>query len=191
MKFWLDNFYKNVLETSCSKYSESIPLEDGMKLVSDELLALREKGGSLWWVGNGGSAAVCSHLSQDVLGKLKIKSIALTDAALLTCGANDFGYENVYVHPLNILMTEGDLIIAISSGGNSQNILNACELAKARNVKIISLSGFSDQNKLKNLDHFLHFHLNSDSYGHVEVGHELLLHCIIENSSKSVSLECE
>ncbi|KAB8036818.1 SIS domain-containing protein [Silvanigrella paludirubra] len=141
---------------------------------------VKASGNRVWWVGNGGSAAMCSHLSQDLMNKLKIKSLFLNDPALITCMANDFGYENVYSKPLNLMAEPNDILIAISSSGNSQNILSCVQLAKSKDMKVISLSGFSNENKLWNTYSDISFYLNSQLYGIVEVGHEALIHAIIE-----------
>lgn len=135
---------------------------------------------SIFWVGNGGSAGICSHLSQDMMNKLGIKSYCFNDPSLMTCMTNDYGYKNVYARPLALYASENDILIAISSSGNSENILNAVEAANKKNMRIITLSGFKGDNKLWNSNSDTSFLIISDLFGIVEVSHEALLHGVIE-----------
>jgi len=182
---WLRDFYEKLNQTVCKADGEIIPLEDAMTRVQELLISLRARDGALWWVGNGGSAAICSHLAQDVMGKLDIRSIAISDAAMLTCSANDFGYASVYSYPLEKMAREGDMVIMISSSGKSDNIIQVSELAHSKGLNTVCLSGFSADNRLFSEYTDVAFYLPSDSYGMVEVGHELLLHCLIETLQES------
>jgi len=141
---------------------------------------VKEKKSNVWWVGNGGSSAICSHLSQDVLNKLGIKSFCFSDASLVTCMANDFGYEDVYSKPLTVYLQKNDLLIAISSSGESKNILNCVDYAKKNNINVITLSAFDKNNQLWNRDAALSLFLECDLYGHAEIGHAALCHAVIE-----------
>jgi D-sedoheptulose 7-phosphate isomerase len=136
---------------------------------------------NIWWVGNGGSSAICSHLSQDMLNKLGARSFFLGDVSLMTCMANDFGYENVYFQPLKKLAKPEDLLIAISSSGNSDNILLCAEMALERGMKLITLSGFKDDNRLWNMKSDLSFFVPADLFGLVELTHEAILHGVVES----------
>ena len=157
-----------------------VSLEVAFEEVQRLLRRTRKSDGALWWVGNGGSAAICSHLSQDVVAKLHLRSFAFTDAALLTCMANDFGYSEVYAQPLREMARPGDMMIAISSSGNSPNILNSAALARDRRLQLVTLSGFSKENKLWQVPADVAFYLPSSLYGVVEVAHMTLLHGLIE-----------
>ncbi len=136
---WLDNFNKVILNSRSRKKSEDIPLQQGMEELAILFRKVHESHSSVWWVGNGGSSAICSHLAQDILNKLKIKSFFCGDTALLTCMANDFGYENVYKKPLAMFMEQGDLLIAISSSGNSANI-TGCAYTQSELYGIVELA---------------------------------------------------
>jgi len=177
---WLLNLNKAILNTDCKKNNISISLDDGTrkagKIIQEKLIT----GSSIWWVGNGGSAAMCSHLSQDMLNKLSAKSMIISDPSLITCMANDFGYKNVYYRPLSVLSEPGDLLIAISSSGNSENILLCADMAIAKGMDIITLSGLDTKNRLWNMKSNLSFFVASNLYGIVEVAHEAILHSVIE-----------
>ncbi len=177
---WIAQLFEAVEQTQTRVGGKAVPLAEAERAVQRLLTEARERDGALWWAGNGGSAAICAHLAQDVMGKLNLRSMAFSDAALLTCCANDFGYDQVYVRPLEEMARRGDVLIAISSSGNSDNILNAVDAARRLGLAVVALSGFAPDNRLNRAPAEVSFHLPSALYGVVEVGHELLLHGIIE-----------
>lgn len=136
----------------------------------------------IYLIGNGGSSGIVSHGAIDFLNACGFKAHALTDNSMLTCMANDYGYENVFSQPLKTLISNNDVIIAISSSGNSKNIINACKLAKSRGAIVITFSGFQQDNELRKLGHF-NFWINCNDYGIVEIGHALLLHHLTDQLS--------
>jgi D-sedoheptulose 7-phosphate isomerase len=144
------------------------------KLV-DLLIGLREKGGMLYVLGNGGSAAVASHAVTDFFNAGKIRATTVHDSSLLTCMANDFGYEAAYARILSLLAKPSDVLVAISSSGRSPNITNAVITFRDAGGIVITLSGFSAENALRKLGHH-NIWLNSSDYGFVEVGHQFVLH---------------
>ena len=104
-------------------------------------------GNTIYWCGNGGSASDSNHLSTELVSRFKknrksLSSISLSsDSCLLTCIANDFGYENVFSRQLEGLGKKGDVLVALSTSGNSQNILNVLKIANQMDIKTISLLG--------------------------------------------------
>ena len=102
---------------------------------------------------------------------------------MLTCIANDYGYENVFSQPLDTLIDENDVLIAVSSSGNSMNIVNACQKAKEKGAIVLSFSGFKSDNKLRTQGDY-NFWLNDMHYGRVEIGHSLLIHYITDKIEK-------
>ena len=106
-----------------------------------------KRGGTLFWCGNGGSAADSQHLAAELVGRFKkdrkaLRSIALTtDTSVLTCVANDYSYEDIFSRQLEALARSGDVLIAISTSGNSENILRALIAAEELGVKTIALLG--------------------------------------------------
>ena len=105
-----------------------------------------KSGGTIFWCGNGGSAADSQHLAAELIGRYKlerkaISSIALTtDSSILTAISNDFGFEFVYSRQLEGLAREGDLLIALTTSGNSESILNAVQTAKALKISTVLLT---------------------------------------------------
>ncbi|MDM8536550.1 SIS domain-containing protein [Desulfobacterales bacterium HSG17] len=177
---WLEILNKTIGSAKCRINDKEVSFVEGLGAVTDLLRYASEFANTVWWVGNGGSAAICSHLSQDMMNKLGIKSYCFNDSSLMTCMANDYGYENVYARPLTVHASENDILIAISSSGNSANILNAVDVATKENMQIITLSGMKEDNKLWNTKSNVSFWVSSDLYGIVEVSHEAILHGIIE-----------
>jgi len=133
----------------------------------------------IFFLGNGGSNSICSHMMEDY-GKMgRFKTFAFSDAALITCYANDYGYEQAMAEYLKLHVEPGDMLVAISSSGNSKNITNAVEVAKAQGGKVITLSGFSPDNRLRGMGD-LNFYLESNSYGIVECYHQVILHIVLD-----------
>lgn len=134
-------------------------------------------------LGNGGSSAIASHISQDYTKKLKKRSYTFSDASRLTCYTNDYGYETAYTQFLKEFVTEEEtLVVLISSSGNSQNIINCAEWCETKsNIKTITLTGFDSENKLRiaNLkNRLINFWVDSKDYGIVECVHMIFLHMV-------------
>ncbi|MBN8555173.1 MAG: SIS domain-containing protein [Deltaproteobacteria bacterium] len=178
---WLSNLSDRLQSTQARIDGQNVSLDEGLEKIIEVFISLRARNGALWWVGNGGSNGLCQHLSQDVLNKLKIRSLSFAETPLITCMANDFGYKEVYSRPLTTLAQPGDALIAISSSGKSENILNCVELAHQKNMSLITLSGFNSDNPLWNKKSDVSFYISSNLYGLVEVGHEAILHSAIES----------
>jgi D-sedoheptulose 7-phosphate isomerase len=177
---WLETLGAISQTAKCRLGGKDATLAAGYARITKLFRSTREQQGTIWWVGNGGSCAICSHLAQDTLNKLAVRSQVLSDASLMTCMANDFGYAEVYARPLRQLARPGDALVAISSSGNSQNIINCADLAVERDLGLITLSAFDESNTLWNHASDVALFLPLDLYGLAEVGHEALLHAAIE-----------
>lgn len=162
-----------------STSTEAIEAQEALEMAHFLLHQVSQMGGIVYVVGNGGSCGIASHFCTDLLRTLEISAATFTDSNILTCFANDFGYENVYKIPLLRNLKASDLLVVISSSGKSPNIVEAAKVAKERKVPVIGLSGFSSQNPLRRLGD-LNFWLDSDDYGLVEMGHFFLLHSIVD-----------
>ena len=177
---WIEQLHTAITDSRCRVKGKDVSLSAGLEAVTDTLRLARLENVGVWWVGNGGSAALCSHLSQDLLNKIGLRSMTMSDAALLTCMANDYGYAEIYRKPLTVLAREGDVLIAVSSSGNSENILRCVDLAQDKGMTVITVSGFSANNPLRERPAEVSLYLPCELYGHAEVGHEALLHSVIE-----------
>jgi D-sedoheptulose 7-phosphate isomerase len=121
-------------------------------------------------IGNGGSAAIASHMQNDLCKAVRMRALVFTEQSLLTALANDDGYPTAYETLMNLWAEADDLLIAISSSGQSENILRCARAARNAGARIITLSGFAANNPLRSLGD-VNFYIPSDSYGHVELAH--------------------
>jgi len=146
-------------------------------------------GGTIFWCGNGGSAADSQHLAAELIGRYKlerkaISSIALTtDTSILTAISNDFGFEFVFSRQLEGLAHEGDVLIALTTSGNSQSILNAVEKAKELNVKSVL---FTSTKYLGNHADFI-LRVESTKTEQIQHAHTAIGHVICELIESSLS----
>lgn len=155
--------------------SESSALEQ----IFNMLQQVQDQQGIAYVIGNGGSAGIASHFSTDLIKALKIPSATLYDSNIITCLSNDYGYEEVFSYPLERLLKPNDLLVAISSSGQSSNILKAVETALRKSVKVITLSGFLEQNPLRSMGD-LNVWVDRCHYGFVEMSHFIILHTIVD-----------
>uniref|UniRef100_UPI004047DA73 SIS domain-containing protein n=1 Tax=Algoriphagus sp. TaxID=1872435 RepID=UPI004047DA73 len=130
-------------------------------------------------VGNGGSAAMASHVAVDFTKNAGIRSINFNEADLITCFANDFGYEHWVSQSLKFYADAGDLVILISSSGKSLNIVNGAKTAKELGLQLITLSGFNPQNPLREMGD-INFFIDSKGYNIVEMTHHIWLVAIVD-----------
>lgn len=149
--------------------------EPGITVALQILTQVRGNGGSVYVIGNGGSAAVASHAVIDLINVAKLRAFTLNEPSVLTCIVNDYGYENAYSRLLEHMARPGDVLIAISSGGRSMNIRNAATQVTSNGGSVITLSGFSQDNPLRSLGD-VNIWLDASDYGLVEVGHQFILH---------------
>lgn len=152
-----------------------------------ELLVNAYKNGKkLLLVGNGGSAADCQHIATELMIRLNhhikrpaLPAIALTtDTSNITAGGNDIGYENVFARNVEGLGNEGDVLWAISTSGNSPNIIKAIEVAKSRKMAVLGLTGLTG-GRMSNMCDVI-IKVPSDSTQRIQEGHLAIEHIICE-----------
>lgn len=146
-----------------------------MDAAAERLLEARRQARKVLVIGNGGSAAIASHMQTDLCHSLGIRGLVFNEPPLLTALANDNGYENAFQRLVDLWADPGDVLVAISSSGRSPNILNACAAAKARGVAVLSFSGFGADNPLRRQGD-LNFYVANATYGPVESAHAVLVH---------------
>jgi D-sedoheptulose 7-phosphate isomerase len=156
-----------------------VELSKGLLTAVDLVATQTAMGRKVMFIGNGGSAAIASHQAVDYWKNGGMRAIAFNDSSLLTCISNDFGYPQVFVKPVEMFADPGDVLVAISSSGRSENILSAVNTARKKECKVITMSGFAADTPLR-LRGDLNFYVVSDSYGHVEIVHLTLCHCILD-----------
>ena len=156
-----------------------LSLEQGFEWVADTARTAHNAGKKVVLIGNGGSAAVASHHAIEFLKNGGIRALSLNDPAAITALSNDFGYANVYSEQLKAQGLPGDMLIAISSSGQSVNILKSVETARAQGMTVCTLSGFQPDNLLRGRGD-VNFYVNSNQYGFVELAHHALIQAILD-----------
>ena len=165
-------------------YSDFILPETGLintlMQVKDALVKTSENGKKVIIVGNGGSAAMASHISVDLTKNAGIRSINFNEPDLITCFANDYGYEHWLEKAVEFYGDKGDVFIGISSSGSSENILNGCRAAREKKFsKVITFSGMNSENILRKLGD-INLWVNSKAYNHIENIHQFWLLAIVD-----------
>jgi D-sedoheptulose 7-phosphate isomerase len=167
-------------ETAVTSAShDAIEMGQAISRVMELAYQAHAAGNKLIFVGNGGSAAIASHMATDYSKNGNVRSLALNDGSMLTCLGNDLGYSQVFAKQIELHARPGDLVIAISSSGRSENILNAVNAARAAQCAVVTLSGFTPDNPLRGLGD-INFYLASDRYGFVEIGHLTICHAVLD-----------
>tara|TARA_B110000967_G_scaffold189968_1_gene214203 strand:- start:529 stop:1089 length:561 start_codon:yes stop_codon:yes gene_type:complete len=168
---FLQNYLKNIS-------LKIIPNKDILKKIikiKNILIDVKKKNKKVLIFGNGGSAAISSHVSVDLTKNTKIKVFNFNEADLLTCFSNDYGYEKWVEKTIEFYGEQGDVVILISSSGKSQNMLNACKASKKKKIsKIITLTGNKKNNPLSKLGD-INLWVDSDIYNHIENTHQVWL----------------
>jgi D-sedoheptulose 7-phosphate isomerase len=174
-KIFLDSYF--------SKMHKTLSLDKNLhdNIVKTKVLFEKcsKRKGRVVFFGNGGSAAIASHLSVDLNKNAKIQSISFNDPGIITCYANDFGYKNWISKTIELSLTNKDVVVLISSSGKSLNILNAAKYAKKKNIQTITLSGMSKKNNLKNMG-LINFWVDSKSYNIIETAHQFYMMAVID-----------
>lgn len=180
-----ETFIELIHAVECTGILEaSLDSTDGLAAASEVIVRNAKRGGKVLAVGNGGSSVIASHIAIDCWNNAGIRAMAFNDAALLTCISNDFGYENVFEKPIAFFADENDTLIAISSSGQSENILRAAKAARHRGCTVITLSGFRPNNPLRRLGDY-NLYVPASEYGFVEVIHQYLCHCLFDAVAKT------
>jgi D-sedoheptulose 7-phosphate isomerase len=130
-------------------------------------------------IGNGGSAAIASHMQNDLVKACGIRAMCFYDTPLLTAMSNDHGYNDAYYRQIDLWGDSGDVLVAISSSGQSQSILWPVARSKVLGVKVITLSGFKEDNPLCTKGD-VNFYIPSCDYGYVEMTHSIITHYITD-----------
>ncbi len=170
--------------TSTDHSGNNVEITTAFGKTIDLILSNQKLGGKLYFIGNGASAAIASHQAIDYWKAAGIPSMCFNDAALLTCISNDYGYEHVFEKPVEMFLHQYDTLICISSSGNSENILRAFDAAKSKKASCITLTGFDANNQLRLKNGEWNYYVSSPFYGHVEVTHHSILHCILDTIIK-------
>ncbi len=166
--------YFSVLSKAIAS-ADTLDLESASQLIKQTQVA----GGKVIIVGNGGSAAIASHVTVDLTKAAGIRAVNFNEADLLTCLSNDYGYECWVEKALEFWADPGDLAVTISSSGTSLNIVNGAQRAKSLGVGLITLSGFHSDNPLRQLGD-LNLWVDSTDFNIVETAHQAWLLAVVD-----------
>jgi D-sedoheptulose 7-phosphate isomerase len=178
-------FDENILVSNKTKELSTIIDECAKKIIA----ALKNNGKVILF-GNGGSAADAQHMAAELVGRFKIErsSIAAisltTDTSIITSIGNDYDFENIFSRQIESLGNKHDIIIAISTSGNSKNVINGVKSAKNKGIFVIALSGKSDS-ELKDLADIT-INAPSDDTARIQESHRIIIHCLCQLVEKSI-----
>ncbi len=175
------------LATYFAQYQKSIPQQgvyaDLVKL-KDWIVTAHKNGKKTIFVGNGGSAAMSSHAAVDFTKTAGIRAVNFNEADLITCFANDYGYEHWVKQALEFYADPGDVVVLISSSGKSPNMINGAQYAKSKGLLLATLSGFSGSNPLRTMGG-INLWVDSSSYNIVENTHLVWLLAVCDLAIES------
>lgn len=149
-------------------------------------LNIRDRKKSVYFIGNGASASIASHISADLAKNAGIHTEVFSDLSLITAIANDIGYEEVFAEPLRRRMNAGDMLVAISSSGQSPNIIRAVSEAVNLGGTAVTISAMKKDNAIRSLG-TLNFYVPASSYGGAETCHAAILHYWIDQMIHTIS----
>ena len=184
---------EKIITESIKKHSDVLKSidKDSILNASEAIIKTLRNGKKIFWCGNGGSASQANHLSAELVGGMYQKknkpfqSICLNvDTAFITAWSNDDSFDNIFVRQLEALSDNGDVLVVLSTSGNSSNIVNATKFAQSNNLKVISLTG-NDGGDVKNSSD-INININSDNTQRIQEMHILLGHIICEITEQSL-----
>jgi D-sedoheptulose 7-phosphate isomerase len=154
-------------------------VDEGIGSIVAWIVSLKERSGKALLIGNGGSAAIASHVQNDFCKALGVRALVFNEPPLLTAIANDDGFHDVFRRPIDLWADRDDLLIAISSSGQSENVVTAAAHAKERGCRVVTFTGFSPANRLRQVG-TLNIYVPASTYGYVEMAHSVIAHCLID-----------
>lgn len=158
-----------------TRSGEGLGPDEGFSLLCQLSEEICSNSRTQFFCGNGASAAFANHIALDWTKNGKVRTLAFSDSALLTALGNDFGGDEVFAAALRLYSQNSDLLVTISSSGNSPNILKAITTARELGMGVVTISGLRPDNRCRSLGD-LNFYIPAKTYGVVECAHQVLLH---------------
>jgi len=186
----IDGFFTESIEQFSKSYfsylKEIFDKVDLLEIRSfiEILLAARESGATIFFVGNGGSASTASHFANDLAFgtneyEKPFKAMSIVDnISVLTALGNDYGYDDIFIRQLKVYARKGDVLVGISASGNSQNLINAFEYASTSGIKTVALTAFDGGRMRKIAEYGIHIPTEKKEYGPAEDLHMILDHLV-------------
>ena len=178
---YIDALIKTLKSTEIWKktFDKCADYDDGIRLLIDRFSYHKENRSQVFFIGNGGSSAIASHMTADFMKNGGMNTYSLYDNAVTTCMGNDYGYEYIFAKPMDFLVKENDLVVAISSSGNSRNIQNAIDIAGKKKAEVVTFTGFGADNKAKQTGN-INVYVPARKYGIVESIHNIILQQVVD-----------
>ena len=177
---YLDSLSVALNGTQASLGTRSVEVEEALNQSVELLKAVQSSSGTQFFLGNGASAAFAEHMALDWTKNGGVRSLNPSSAVLLTALANDLSYQDSFATFIDRYARKGDLVVTISSSGNSENVLRAITTAQKMDCKVITLSGLKPDNASRKLGD-VNFYVPGHTYGIVECAHQVLLHMMIDS----------
>jgi D-sedoheptulose 7-phosphate isomerase len=180
----MKNYYKNYLNAHdaalagleiTGRGGALLGQDEGFDKLCEISTQIRDAGRKKYLCGNGASAAFANHMALDWTKNGGVPTHSFSDSALLTALGNDLGYEEAFSAPLSWYAKSGDLLITISSSGNSPNIVKTIEVARSKGMGVVTFSGLKPDNASRQLGD-INLYIPAKTYGIVECAHQVLLH---------------
>lgn len=167
------------------------PQAGAIQHLAEQMASAALAGKTFFWMGNGGSAADAQHLSAELVGRFKLErpaiaSVALhTDTSVMTCLSNDYDYSVIFARQLQALCRPGDVVVGISTSGNSENVLQGLKVAQAKGAMTVGLTGAAGGQMATLCDHCVQ--VPSDDTARIQEAHILIGHSLCQVVEQAVA----
>lgn len=176
---YIDDCLKAINSVEITSGKDQISKDEMLNLLADKIDDVKNNDKKIFFCGNGASCTMAEHMSADFFKNAKINTETSSETSYLTAVTNDLGGEHIFSHRIERVGEKGDMLVAISSSGNSPNIVNAINVAKEKGIFVMTLTGIKDDNKSRKLGD-INIYLDLPTYGLVEAVHPLILHMILD-----------
>ena len=179
-KNYTNSIHHSISSIEVSDFSDTcLSPQAGFEKLCEYSSLVKSINGQQIFIGNGASSSFSQHMALDWSKNGGVRSSSLDSACMITALSNDLAFEDCYLEFIKIFCGNNDLLVAISSSGNSKNIIKAIEYARSISMKVVTFTGLKEKNEARTLGD-LNFYIPAKTYGIVECAHQVLLHLWID-----------
>lgn len=178
-ELYFKEVYDGLQKTIVTLNGKEVSLAEGVENWIDLARKVQENGSLMFFCGNGASATMAEHMSHDWFQNGKVNTYTVSETSHITAISNDVSYADVFAYRIERILKESDILVTISSSGNSPNVIRAIEEAKKKGAFVVTVSGKGADNKSRQMGD-LCFYVPLDTYGLVESSHAVLLHAVLD-----------
>lgn len=178
-ELYFKEVYDGLQKTIVTLNGKEVSLAEGVEKWIDRARKVQENGSLMFFCGNGASATMAEHMSHDWFQNGKVNTYTVSETSHITAISNDVSYADVFAYRIERILKESDILVTISSSGNSPNVIRAIEEAKKKGSFVVTVSGKGADNKSRQMGD-LCFYVPLDTYGLVESSHAVLLHAVLD-----------